>query len=162
MLSIEENKEKTKGNSTKRRKFQKPISYKAYVDANGQNCYEIHNKYEKVNPLDLLNEFYSVENSEAETAEAEVLGEKMLPAISLGKRGFASKSKHEDLQRQKGKYLDPKTGAYYNTIEEFRMIRALSAQDKLEKLATQKSVLKSLFMAKKKKLNYFHHELKNN
>ena len=115
-----------------------------------------------MNPIDLLNEFYSLENSDTEAGDNEPLSEKT--QVSLGKRAYSSKAKTDHLHGEKkpGKYLDPSTGAYFNTIEEFKMIRALSAIDKLEQLGTEKSVLKTLFMAKKKKLNYFHHELKNN
>lgn len=158
---MEENKEKTRVHS-KRRKFWKPISYRAYIDERGKNRYEIRNKHEATNPLELLNEYYSIENSEAEEADAQAPPDKQF--AGLGKRVHSSKSKFEDANKHKkqGKYLDPETGAYFDNLDEFKMIRALRAQDALEKMASQKSVLKSLFMAKKKKLNYFHHELNNN
>ena len=115
MLSVEENKERTKGYS-KRRKFQKPISYRAYINEKNQNCYEIRNKHEKVHPVDLLDEFYSVENSEADAAELDALGERK--GFSLGKRSKPGKPRVDDQQkaRRRGKYLDPQTGAYFNTF----------------------------------------------
>lgn len=158
LLSIEQNKKKTRA-ILKRRKFRKPISYKSYLDEKGKICYSIRNKFEKVTPVDLLDEFYSVENSEIETDEQELATETL-----LGKRKVSKAQKgqtdEEGKQLSKGKYLDPVTGAYYNTVKEFKMLRALNAIDNLEKLGAQRSLMKNLFIGKKKKLSYFHYDLK--
>lgn len=73
----------------------------------------------------------------------------------LGKRSTLSKmsdEKEKELTPQKFKYCDPKTGAYFNSIEDFKKIRQLQASDDRRRIDRSQHYLGVLNSVKHKKL----------
>ena len=74
---------------------------------------------------------------------------------TLGKRSILAKQLEErDQQPAKYKYCDPLTGAYYNSVEEFRRIRQLWAVDQRKQLEKSMHYLGVLNSTKNKRLTY--------
>lgn len=71
----------------------------------------------------------------------------------LGKRSIILKaSEDRDIPITRPKYCDPLTGAYYNTVEEFKKIRQLYALDEKRKIEKSNHYLSVLNSVKNKKL----------
>lgn len=159
-----------------RKKKSTSIKYRNFIGEDSSQCYELRSsqKTDQIKGIELLKEYYSqeeddlpsdLEDSKYETEE--FLGKRLKPSnIEPPQEEFDDQLIPDDTLRgrmaissKKGKYLDPKTGAYYNTIEEFKKIRALLTLRELEEEEFQKLMLKKLFLIKKRRLTM--HKLEN-
>ena len=126
---------------------------KSYINEHNETVNELYNAEEgsPADPFTLLNEFFGLgeeTDSNSETGLEEHLGKRKAPEPpSIGVPGRVVRDERP------GKYLDPKTGAYFNNIEEFKKLRVLHELAELEKLKQVKVALDKLFVAKRKKVS---------
>ena len=65
LLTIEQDKKKSRA-LLKRRKFNKPINYRSFINSKGNICTTLKNKHEIVDPVEVLDSYYDVDVSNLE------------------------------------------------------------------------------------------------
>jgi len=110
------------------------------INESGENQSVLMNKGGDLTANEMLLEFFDQTPLDIDFSEQNVPDSK-----------FLIPDNRKPLIEKKGKYLDPITGAYYTTIEEFKKIRTLKDIRDLEKHSVEAEILKKLLLSKKKK-----------
>ena len=126
------------------------------MNENGEQETEIKApKGSKLTTVELLKNYYPIRDYESseymDEESVEYIDEEDTPIINTL---IPEPISDPEATKSKGKYKDPKTGAYYNNLREYQIIQALYETRELEELEMQQNLLKKLFVMKKRKLAF--------
>ena len=154
---MQESKKKVLHSGSLGEKIADPVAYRSKI-VDGKLCNRLAGDTE----ANLLEAFYQ------EASDGETRAEGQSPTASrltvskddqrpaLGKRSTSHKPSRQtpdSEEPQTFKYCDPQTGAYFNSIEEFRRIRQLRDLEREQKIEKELQFLNTFMLSKKKKLN---------
>ena len=153
LISMQESKKKVLHSGSLGEKIADPVAFSSkLVDG------RLSNQLAGDPGANLLEAFFR-DASDAERPESEpsrAAGRQWAARGGLGKRSVSQKAPRlapESEEAQAFRYCDPQTGAYYNTLEEFRKIRGLRDLEREQKIEKEIQFLNTFMLSKRKKLN---------
>ena len=143
---MQESKKKVYSTGSHSEKVPDPVKYVSSLTAS----YKLVNKLysDQQNPADIIRSYYDSPNGLSEESKN---GDKNQKSGFLGKRISTVNSNSN--ANAGFKYCDPATGAYYNTLEEFKKIRTVKDLDTCDLIEKELQFLGAFMMQKKKRFS---------